>query len=55
MFVSMVERQRAILEDGYHHTVVGQRYIFGLVGPARFYASGSVCDLAPFYRGSDRE
>ena len=26
MFVSVLERQRAILEDGYHHTVVWQRY-----------------------------
>ena len=25
MFVSVLERQRAILEDGYHHTVVWQR------------------------------
>ena len=26
MSVSVLERQRAILEDGYHHTVVWQRY-----------------------------
>ena len=26
MFVSVVERQRALLEDGCHHTVVWQRY-----------------------------
>ena len=26
MFVSVIERLRAILEDGRHHTVVWQRY-----------------------------
>ena len=52
-FVSVLERQRAILEDGCHHTVVWQRYtveswLFGLVSPTQFYASGNVCNLAPF-------
>ena len=36
MFVSVLERQRAILEDGYYHTLDWQRYcrkrLFGLVG-----------------------
>ena len=41
--VSVLKRQRAILEDGVHHTVVWQRYyrklrVFGLVGSAHFYA-----------------
>ena len=26
MFMSVVKRQRTILEDGYHHTVIWQRY-----------------------------
>ena len=51
MFVSVLERQNAILEDKYHHTIVWQRYCrkltFGLVGPAQFYANGNVCNLVP--------
>ena len=47
MFVSVLERQRAILEDRYHHTVVWQRYCSKVtLGPANFYASGNVCNLA---------
>ena len=53
MFVSVLERQRAILEDGCHHTVVWQKYcrkvILGIVDPIRFCASGNVSNLAPFY------
>ena len=38
MFVSVLGRQRAILEDRYHHTVVWQKYCRKLT----FYASGSI-------------
>ena len=52
MFVSVVERQRAILEDGYIITQLSgkgtvESSLFGVVGPAQFYASGNVCNLAP--------
>ena len=50
--LKIIKRQRAIPEDGCHHTVVWQRYCrkltFRLVGPVLFYASGSVCNLASF-------
>ena len=48
MFVSVIERQRAILEDGCHHTVVWQRYCKKSgFRPHIFCASGNVCNLTP--------
>ena len=54
MFGSVLERQRVILKDKCHHkhsclakgTV--DHLLFGLVGSVHFYASGNVCNLAPF-------
>ena len=44
MFLTVLERPRAILEDGYHHTVVWQRHCrkvtFGLVGPTHIALAG---------------
>ena len=46
MFLSVMERQRAILEDGCHHTVVWQRYCrkltFQALGPTHFNATRNV-------------
>ena len=30
------------------HSCLAKVLTFGLVGPTRFYASGGVCNLAPF-------
>ena len=46
MFVSVLERQKAILEDVCHHTVYCRKVIFRIVDPTRFCASGNVSNLA---------
>ena len=51
MFVSILERQTAILEDGCHHKVVWQRYCRkSLI----FMLAGICVNLAPF-KGNDRD
>ena len=54
MFVSVLKRQRAILEDRYHHTVVWQRYcgklMFLAFRPHSILCQQNVCILAPFQR-----
>ena len=62
MFVSELERQRAILEDGQcHHTVVWQRYCGKLtfracIGPAQFQVMlAGVCVTWLHSEGNDRE
>ena len=47
MIVSVLGRQRVILEDGCYHKDVWQGIVeSSLLGC--FYASGNVCNLAPF-------
>ena len=57
--MSVLERQRAILEDGCHYTIVWQslycrKLTFGLVGSAHFYAV-EMCVTWLHSRGNDRE
>ena len=63
--VSVLERQRAILEDGCHHTVVWQRYCRKLTLRACraccffffffFFILAGICETWLHSRGSDRE
>ena len=59
MFVSVVERQRALLEDGCHHTVVWQRYCrkltFRACRPQPDFMLAGMCVTWLHSRGNDRE
>ena len=59
MFVSVLERQRAILEDGCHHTVVWQRYCrkltFQACRPLPDFLLAGVCVTWLHSRGNDSE